>query len=108
MGKRNVIRVRPVSFDTDWRADMKAIGIKVPGTVPETSYTPVNHPETPYSLAVDLTAGRVVRRIVGVIPNATYAGKIWPWEEFCEMIGKSRQTGEERAADLPPDRDGKE
>ena len=90
MGKRNVVRVKPVSFDTDWRADMKAVGVKVPKTVPETSYTPVNHHPMPYSLAVDLTAGRVVRRIVGVIPNATYNGKIYSWEEFCALLDERR------------------
>ena len=87
MGKSNVIRVRPVSFDTDWQADMKSIGVKVPKTVPETRYTPVNHDPIPYSIAVDLTARRVVRRIVGIIPNATYNGRIYPWDEFCQMLG---------------------
>ena len=97
MGKSNVIRVRPVSFEADWRADMKAVGIKVPKTVPETRYTPVNHDPMPYSLAVDLNARRVVRRIVGVMPNATYSGKVYAWEEFYELLDecrrKARRTG---------------
>ena len=86
MGKSKVIRVRPVSFETDWQADMKSVGVKVPKTVPETRYTPVNHDPVPYSIAVDLTARRVVRRIVGVIPNATYSGKIYSWGEFCALL----------------------
>ena len=87
MAKRNVVQVKPISFDTDWRADMKAIGVKVPKTVPETRYTPVNHDPTPYSLAVDLTAKRVVRRIVGVMPNALYTGPFYTWAEFCDLVG---------------------
>ena len=86
MGNRNVIRVRPISFETDWQADMKAAGVKVPKAVPETRYTPVNHDPTPYSIAVDLTAKRVVRRIVGVMPNATYSGKIYSWDEFRALL----------------------
>ena len=89
MGKSNVVRVKPIAFDTDWRADMKSVGVKVPKTVPETRYTPVNHDPTPYSIAVDLTSRRVTRRIVGVMPNATYSGKIYSWEEFCALIGAS-------------------
>ena len=96
MGKRNVIRVRPISFETDWRADMKAVGIKVPKTVPETSYTPVNHDPMPYSLAVDLAAGRVVRRIVGVMPNATYQGHIYSWDEFCALLGDASTVYREK------------
>ena len=99
MGKRNVIRVKPITFETDWRADMGAVGIKVPKTVAETRYTPVNHDPTPYSLEVDLTARRVVRRIVGVIPNATYNGKIYSWEEFCALLGQ--RLPEQINPDLP-------
>ena len=99
MGKRNVIRVKPISFKTDWRADMRTVGVEVPKTIPETRYTPVNHDPTPYSLAVDLTARRVVRRIVGVIPNAAYSGKIYSWEEFCALLG--RRLPEQIDPDLP-------
>ena len=88
MEKDSVIRVRPITFETDWRADLKAVGVKVPKTVPETRYAPVNHHPMPYSLAVDLNAGRVVRRIVGVMPNATYKGKIYTWDEFRELLDK--------------------
>ena len=91
MEKDSVIRVRPITFETDWRADLKAVGVKVPKTVPETGYTPVNHHPMPYSLAVDLNAGRVVRRFVGVIPNATYKGKIYTWDEFCALL-ETRRT----------------
>ena len=90
MEKDAVIRVRPITFETDWRADLKAVGVKVPKTVPETSYTPVNHHPMPYSLAVDLDAGRLVKRIVGVIPNATYRGKIYTWGEFLALLEAKR------------------
>lgn len=43
MTKKNTIRVRPITFETDWRADMAAVGIKVARQVSETSYAPVNH-----------------------------------------------------------------
>ena len=89
MGKSKIIRVKPVSFETNWREDLKTVGVKVPRIIPETCYTPVNHYPMPYSLAVDLNAKRVVRRIVGVIPNATYNGKIYTWEEFCTMLKMS-------------------
>ncbi len=91
MGKSNIIRVRPISFETDWRTDMKAVGVKVPKAVPETRYTPVNHDPMPYSLAVDLNAKRVVRRIVGVMPNAMYNGKIYSWDEFCALLVMSQE-----------------
>lgn len=106
MGKRNVIRVRPISFETDWRADMKAVGIKVPKTVPETSYTPVNHDPMSYSLAVDLAAGRVVRRIVGVMPNAMYNGKIYSWGEFRALLDTpaAKQKQGNKESQLPIDR----
>lgn len=96
MKKRNIIRVRPITFETDWRADMASVGIQAPPKVPETSYTPVNHYPMPYSLAVDLEARRVVRRIVGVMPNAVYQGHIYRWDEFCELIGCGRPGEEKR------------
>ena len=88
MGKKTIIRVRPKTFDTDWRADLKAVGVTVPETVPEVRYTPVNHNPMPYSLAVNMKTRRLVQRIVGVIPNATYNGTIYPWEEFRVLLDK--------------------
>ena len=75
MGKSNIIRVKPVTFETDWQADMKMLGIKVPKSIPETRYTPVAHDPLPYSLAVDLRTRCVVKRIAGVMPGAAYDGK---------------------------------
>ena len=107
MGKRNVIRVKPISFETDWRADMKALGVRVPKTVPETRYTPINHDPTPYSIAVDLTAKRVVRRIVGVMPNASYRGRFYSWDEFCELLGDAVPAYREKTENgqMPLDHD---
>ncbi len=90
MVKDTVIRVRPKAFDTDWQADLRAVGIRIPETVPETGYTPVNHDPMPYSLTVDLGSGCLVRRIVGVIPNAICKEKTCSWEEFCGMLEKRR------------------
>ncbi len=98
MGKRNVVRVRPKAFDTDWRMDLREIGVKIPKTVPETRYTPVNHDPIPFSIAIDLTAKRVVRLFVGVIPNATYSGKIYTWTELCGLLGKEKENA---ARDFP-------
>ena len=89
MGKRNVIRVVPIRFETDWRTDMKALGIKVPKSVPETRYTPVNHDPIPYSMDVDMNSRKVVRRTVGVMPNALYQGHIYRWDEFCALLGET-------------------
>ena len=82
------IRVKPKAFDTDWRADFCSVGIRVPAKVPETAYTPVNHDPMPFSVVVDLERKRVVRRFVGVIPNAVYRGHIYSWEEFCKLLGE--------------------
>ncbi len=95
MSRRNVIRVKPVSFETDWQTDMKAVGVKVPKTVPETRYTPVAHHPIPYSLEVDLNARKVVRQITGVMPNALYNGKIYSWDEFRALL---EMSPEEQAA----------
>ena len=96
MGKRNVIRVVPIRFETDWRADMKALGVKVPKSVPETRYTPVNHDPMPNTIAVDLTSKRVTRRITGIMPNATYQGHIYSWDEFCALLGDASTVYREK------------
>ena len=99
MRKRDVVRVKPKTFDADWRADLLEIGITVPKTVPETRYTPVNHDPIPFSIAVDLATKRVVRRIVGVMPNACYRGHIYSWDEFLTLLHNG-QTGAGRSNDF--------
>ncbi len=84
--KSRIIRVKPKSFDTDWRTDLQDVGIKIPDVIPTLRYTPVNHDPIPFSMEIDLDTKRLVKMIYGVIPNATYRGKIYRWEEFCEMI----------------------
>ena len=92
MGKRIVIRVKPRSFEENWQEVFREAGVIIPKTVPETRYTPVNHEPIPFSIAVDLTAKRVVRRIVGVMPNACYNGHIYSWDEFLTLL-RNGQTG---------------
>ena len=86
-------------------ADLKALGVKVPKTVPKISYTPVDHHPMPYSLVIDLDAKRVVKRIIGVMPNATYKGKIYAWDEFCALLRTSRTEG---TGDPSPEEKGSE
>ena len=82
------IRVMPKTFDGDWQAELKALGVRVPKNIRTLKYTPVNHDPTPFSVDVDLDTMRVVKKTVGVIPNATYGGRIYKWEEFCELLEK--------------------
>ena len=84
--KSKLIRVKPTAFDTDWRSDLEQAGIFVPEEVPSLRYTPVNHDPIPFSMEIDLYSKCLVRMIYGVIPNAIYKGKIYPWEEFCKML----------------------
>ena len=91
MAEQRVIRIRPKSFDADWRADLEAVGVKVPDHIPELA--PVNHAPMPFSLEVDMRSKEVVKRIVGVTPNAVYGRDIYSWEEFCGMLEKTRRTG---------------
>jgi hypothetical protein len=88
MEKSQSIRVKPKTFDSDWQEEFRSVGIRVPKEVPETGYTPVNHDPMPFSVVVDLNRKRVVKRFVGVMPNATYHGHIYSWEEFCSLIEK--------------------
>ena len=93
MDEKRVIRVRPRAFDTDWRADMEALGVRAPEQVGTLAYTPVNHNPVPFSVEVDLAAMRVTKRIVGVMPNCTYRGHIYSWEEFCELVRAKKGDG---------------
>ncbi len=84
--RKSIIRVKPKSFDTDWREDLQSVGVHVPEKVSTVSYTPVNHSPMPYSVDIDLNTKTMVKRTVGVMPNATYQGHIYSWEEFCALI----------------------
>ena len=86
--KKNVIRVKPRSFEGDWREDLLSVGIKIPDKVPQMVYAPVAHSPMPFSVEIDLDSMTLVRRIVGVMPNALYRGKIYDWDEFCELINR--------------------
>ena len=86
MDGKNVIRVKPKTFEDGWADDFRAIGVKIPKSIQETRYTPVNHDPVPFSVEVDLSKRRAVRRIVGVMPNAVYQGHINNWEEFCRLV----------------------
>ena len=35
---------------------------------------------------IDLGTMKLVKQIIGVMPNATYPGHIYSWDEFCGMI----------------------
>ena len=86
-----IVRVCPRTFEVDWREDFKAVGVTVPEKTPSLTYTPVNHDPMPFSVEVELNTMRVVKRIVGVIPNCTYQGHIFSWNEFCELIAHGEE-----------------
>ena len=86
MEEKNVIRVKPRTFEDGWREDFLALGISIPKTVPTLAYTPVNHDPMPFTVDVDVRRRRAVKRTVGVIPNATYPGHIYSWDEFCQLV----------------------
>ena len=86
MEEKNVIRVKPRTFEDGWREDFLTLGVSIPKTVPTLAYTPVNHDPMPFAVEVDLRKLKIVKRIVGVIPNATYQGHIYSWDEFCELV----------------------
>lgn len=87
------VRVKPRTFEDRWKEDFKQVGVTVPEKIPMTAYTPVNHNPMPFSVDVDLKKKRIVKRTVGVIPNAIYNGTIYNWEEFKILIGKGEKDG---------------
>ena len=91
MSKREVIRVRPRAFDGDWKADLLAAGVKIPKKYSVLQYSPVGHDPMPFSVEIDLGSKRLVKQIIGVMPNATYRGHIYSWEEFCELLGAGKE-----------------
>ncbi len=93
MEEKNVIRVKPRTLEVGWREDFLAVGVTVPEDIPTLSYVPVNHTLMPFSVDVDVRRRRIVKRTVGVIPNATYQGHIDNWEEFCELMKEWNYNG---------------
>lgn len=83
-----IVRVHPSNLKAGWREDLEALGVTVPEQIPTSAYTPVAHDPMPFSVDVDLDRMRVVKRTVGVMPNAVYKGHIYSWEEFCSLVGK--------------------
>ena len=81
--------------------------MRVPKTVRTLRYTPVNHDPMPFSVDVDLDTMRVVKKTVGVIPNATYGGHIYRWDEFRELI-ETEKKDEELPARQGGENDGRE
>ena len=98
---RNRIRVKPRTFEDGWRDDFLSLGIKIPKEIPTLAYTPVNHDPMPFSVEVDLKEFKIVKRIVGVMPNAVYPGHIFSWDEFRTIVGEYRK------ADHPADSVGR-
>ena len=82
-----VIRVKPRSFDCNWRQDLIDVGFKLPKNLTVQEYAPVNHNPSPFSIEIDMYTKTVVKKIIGVMPNATYRGHIYHWDEFVELIG---------------------
>ena len=93
MEEKNVIRVKPRTFEVGWREDFLAVGVTVPENIPTLAYAPVNQTPMPFSVDVDVCNRRIVKRTVGVIPNATYQGHIYNWEEFCELMKERNYNG---------------
>ena len=93
MEEKKVIRVKPRTFEEGWREDFLSVGVKVPDDIPTLAYTPVNHTPMPFSVDVDFLNRRIVKRTVGVIPNATYQGHIYSWDEFCELMKEWHLNG---------------
>ena len=92
LSKEKRVRIMPKAFDCDWRADLLSVGVRIPGNIPTLQYTPVNHEHMPFSLDIDLESKRVVKRTVGVIPNATYRGHIYHWDEFCDLMERENRS----------------
>ena len=90
MDKNQIVRVKPKAFDSDWKADLQAIGIIIPKEYSVLQYSPVGHNPMPFSMEIDISAKRLVQKIVGVMPNALYRGHIYSWDEFCEMLRESK------------------
>ena len=82
----HVIRVKPRSFDCNWRQDLIDVGFKLSDHLTVQQYAPVNHNPAPFSIEIDMHTKTVIKKIVGVMPNATYKGHIYSWDEFLKLI----------------------
>ena len=82
----SVIRVKPKSFDCDWHKDFLEVGFNLSENMTILQYTPVSHRPTPFSVEVDMISKTVVKKIVGVMPNAAYKGHFYSWDEFLALI----------------------
>ena len=89
-----VIRVKPKSIDGDWKKDLLNVGFKLSANLSILQYTPVNHHPAPFSLEIDMYTKTVVKKIVGVMPNAVYKGHIYSWNEFLELIHLEEVKGD--------------
>ena len=89
MRKRQIIRVKPKAFDSDWKADLMSVGVKIPKKYSVLQYSPVSHDPMPFSVEIDLGTKRLVKQVVGVMPNALYKGHIYSWEEFCDLLAEN-------------------
>ncbi len=87
-----IIRVKPRSFDCDWQKDFLDVGFKLPENMTILQYTPVNHHPTPFSVEVEMISRTVIKKIVGVMPNAAYKGHIYSWDEFLDLIASSMEV----------------
>ena len=67
--------------------------MRVPEDIRELRYTPVSYDPLPFTVDVDLDSMKVVKRTVGVIPNANYPGQIYKWDELCEKNAAEEQDG---------------
>ena len=89
---KSIIRVKPRSFDCDWQKDLLDVGITLSENISVLQYTPVNHSPAPFSLEIDLGTKKVVRQIIGVMPNVAYRGHIYKWDEFLDLIASSKEV----------------
>ncbi len=83
---RKLVRVRPRSFNCDWRSDLLSLGIRIPKNIPDLQYSPVNHNPMPFSLEINISSMSLLKRWIGVMPNALYKGHIYSWDEFYNLV----------------------
>lgn len=91
-----IIRVKPKSFDCNWKQDLIDVGLKLSENLTVQQYTPVNHNPSPFSIEIDMYTRTVLKKIVGVMPNATYKGHIYSWNEFVSLIRPDGENGDDK------------
>ena len=80
------VRVKPRSFNCDWTSDLLLLGIRIPENIPDLQYSPADHNPMPFSLEIDICSMTLLRRWIGVMPNALYKRHIYSWDEFCNLV----------------------